>query len=115
MDDTSAIDIASYLDKEHRYDLPNIFPATANHFTLHRLFEFCLEDDSEDDMVQHQKRKRENDLNCALRNLLDDALMCNWMLHLYNCIQENDEINAKNLPIWIDNITFLQSETKFHN
>lgn len=116
MDGTSAIDIAAYLHNDHRYELPEIFPKSANQFTLHRLFEFCLEDDSCDDTVQHQKRKREQDLKCCLRNLLDDAFMCNWMLHLFNCnLEDRDEIDSKNLPIWVDNITFLQSETRFHN
>ena len=72
-------------------------------------------DDPADDNVQDQKRKRQQDLKCTLRNLLDDAFYCNWYLHLFNCIKEDDEINPQSLPIWIDNVPFLQSEFKFHN
>ena len=95
------------------YDLPTIFPKTANQLSLFNIIQHCLEDDKDDDLILNQKRQRSYDISCMFRLLIDDAVTSNWYLNLYNQIGRDKTINDKNIPIWIDNLSFFKSEKHF--
>ena len=111
MNGTTALNISDWTND--LLELKKPWPKEANSLSLQAIFNYCLQNDSQDDNIYRQHQVRVRDLNSAFRNFIDDSSLGIFYLHLHNSLIEGDKISKDSLPCWIDNASFLLSEHHF--